>query len=48
MPQPSVRTPEKVPSYTAPEPQEGLRSLSTAAWAPVSRASCAAASAPRR
>lgn len=38
----------KVPSYTAPEPQEGLRSLSTAAWAPVSLASCAAASAPRR
>lgn len=37
-----------VPSYTAPEPQEGLRSLRTAASAPVSRASCAAASAPRR
>ncbi len=45
-PQPAVSVPENVPSYTAPEPQEGLRSLRTAASAPVSRASSSTASAP--
>ena len=47
-PSPSVSVPENVPSYTRPQPQEGLFSFSTAAVQPYSRARRSVSSAPRR